>query len=52
MSDEHLLRLKKITHPLATRVPKIILKRVEEEYPALKENLVSVVYVCESENIL
>jgi hypothetical protein len=45
MSDECLLRLKKM-HSLATRVPKIILQRVEEEYPALKESLVSVVYFC------
>jgi hypothetical protein len=52
MSDERLLSLKKILHFLATRVPKIILQRVEEEYPALKESLVSVVYFCESENIL
>jgi hypothetical protein len=44
MSDEHNLRFKKILHSLATRVPKIILQRVEEVYPALKESLVSVVY--------
>jgi hypothetical protein len=44
MSVERLLRLKKILHSLATRVPKIILQRVEEVYPALKESLVSVVY--------
>jgi hypothetical protein len=43
MSVERLLRLKKILHSLATRVPKIILQRVEV-YPALKESLVSVVY--------
>jgi hypothetical protein len=47
MSDEHLVRLRKISHSLATRVPKIILQRVEEVYPAVKESLVSVVYFCE-----
>jgi hypothetical protein len=42
MSDEHILSLKKVLHSLATRVPKIILQRVEEVYPALNESLVSV----------
>ncbi|PNF17531.1 hypothetical protein B7P43_G16827 [Cryptotermes secundus] len=39
MSDEHLLRLRKIMQSLATRVPKIMLQRVEEVYPLLKESL-------------
>jgi hypothetical protein len=45
MCDEQVLNLKEILHSLATRVPKIILQRVEEIFPSLKESVVSV-YPC------
>jgi hypothetical protein len=40
--DEQGLNLQKNLHFLAMRVPKIILQRVEEIFPALKEDLVSI----------
>jgi hypothetical protein len=42
MYEEQDLNLKKILHSLATRVPKIIIQRVEEIFPSLKENLASI----------
>jgi hypothetical protein len=42
MCEEQVLNMK-ILHSLATRVPKIIIQRVEETFPSLKENLVSIV---------
>jgi hypothetical protein len=41
MCDEQVLSPRKIPHS-PTRMPKIVVQRVEEIYPALKESLVSV----------
>jgi hypothetical protein len=43
MGDEHILNLQEILQPLERRVPRIVLQRVEEIFPALNESLVSVV---------
>jgi hypothetical protein len=42
MCDKQTLNFQNIQQSLATRVPKIILQRVEEIFPAVKESLVSV----------
>jgi hypothetical protein len=39
-------RLQKILHSLATRVPKVILHRAEDIFPALNTSLVSRLYLC------
>jgi hypothetical protein len=49
MCDERVPNLPKILQSLATRVPKIVLQRVEEIFPSLKETLVSV-YACAYRN--
>jgi hypothetical protein len=46
MCDEQILQ------SLATRVPKIILQRVEEIFPPLKESLVSVLCLCDQKIFL
>jgi hypothetical protein len=40
-----------ILQSLATRVPKIILQRAEEMFPALRENMVSVLCSCGQKRI-
>jgi len=40
------LRLQKILHSLATRVPKIVLHRAEDIFPALNTSLVSSLWLC------
>jgi hypothetical protein len=40
--EERLVRLRRTLHSLATRVPKVILKRVECTFPVLKNRAVSV----------
>jgi hypothetical protein len=42
MSEERLGRLQRILHSLATRVPRVLLQRVEEMFPSLRETMVSV----------
>jgi hypothetical protein len=42
--EERLARLRRTLHSLATRVPKIILKRVESTFPVLKKKAVSVMH--------
>jgi hypothetical protein len=42
--EERLARLRRTLHSLATRVPKIILKRVDSTLPVLKNNAVSVMH--------
>jgi hypothetical protein len=49
MCDKLSLNLQKALHSLETRVPKIILQRVEEIFPYLKETVVSV-YPCMYKN--
>jgi hypothetical protein len=46
MCDEQGSSLQRILWSLKTRVPKIMLQRVEEIYPLLKERLVSVWHLC------
>jgi hypothetical protein len=46
MCDERISRLQTNLQFLATRVPKIILQRVDEIWPALKESTVSVPCIC------
>jgi hypothetical protein len=41
--DERMSRLKRTLHSLATRVPRIVLKRVELMFPGLNERAVSTV---------
>ena len=43
MSSEPGVSLRTILHSLETRVPKIVLQRVEELYPGVMESMVSVV---------
>jgi hypothetical protein len=40
--EERLARLRRVLHSLATRVPKVILTRVESTFPVLKNQAVSV----------
>jgi hypothetical protein len=40
--DKQVSRLEKILHSLATRVARIVLQRVEETFPAVRERMVSV----------
>jgi hypothetical protein len=42
MCDKQVLSLKKSLHSLPARVPKIVVPRVDEMFPALKESMVSV----------
>ena len=39
-------RLQKILHSLATRVPKVVLHRAEDIFPALNTSLVSILWLC------
>jgi hypothetical protein len=43
--EERLARLRRTLHSLATRVPKIILTRVDLKFPALKNKAVSVMHL-------
>jgi hypothetical protein len=49
--DERVLNLQSILQSLAARVPKIMVQRVEEIYPSLKESLVSGVCLCAQTNV-
>jgi len=40
--DERMSRLKRTLHSLATRVPRIVLKRVELMFPGLNKGVVSI----------
>jgi hypothetical protein len=42
LEEEHFLELRRVLHSLATRVPKVILKRIECTFPVLKNRAVSV----------
>lgn len=52
MSDEQVLDLQKNLHSVSTRVPKIIVRRVEEMFPSLKEGLVSTMCLFVKKQIL
>jgi hypothetical protein len=45
--EERLARLRRTLHSLATRVPKVILKRVDCTFPVLKNRAVSVMNLIE-----
>jgi hypothetical protein len=42
MSEERLARLLRTLHSLATRIPKIVLRRAEDIFPSLQTGMVSV----------
>jgi hypothetical protein len=46
MCEEQVVDLQSILQSLATRVPRIILQRAEEMFPAVRESMVSVLRVC------
>jgi hypothetical protein len=46
MCEEQVVGLQSILRSLAIRVPKIILQRAEEVFPAVRESMVSVLCVC------
>jgi hypothetical protein len=52
MCEERVVRLLSILQSLATRVPRIILQRAEEMFPALRESLVSVLCMCAQKRIV
>jgi type VI protein secretion system component VasA len=52
MGDEHIESLQSSVHFLPTRLPKIILQRVEEEFPTWKEIIVSVMWPCADKRII
>jgi hypothetical protein len=51
MCDEQVLNLQTILQSVGTRVPKIMVQRVEEIYPSLKESVVSGVFLCAETNV-
>ena len=52
MSIEHNSRLQNAMEYHVTKVPVIVLQRVEERYPAVKEGMVSAVCMCAQERVL
>jgi hypothetical protein len=52
MCEEQAARLHRIRHSLATGVPRIVVQRAEEIFPALGETVLSVLYVCPQKSVL
>ena len=52
MSDENSVNLQSSMQFLPTRLPIILLQRVEEEYPAYRENMVSAMCLCADKRIV
>jgi hypothetical protein len=52
MCDEGVLNLQKTLQSLGTKVPKIIVQRVDEIFPSLKESMVSTILVCKENNFI
>jgi len=52
MSDEHTESLQSSMKFLPTRVPKVVLQRVEEEFPTWREIVVSVTWLCADKRII
>ena len=52
MSDEHIVSLQSSMQFLPTRLPVIILRRVEEQFPALMKIMVSAMCLCADKIIL
>jgi hypothetical protein len=50
--EEGVGRLQRILHSLETRVPRIVLQRVEEIFPAVKERIVSELCMCQLEDFV
>jgi hypothetical protein len=46
MCDEKVMSVQNSPMPVAAKVPRIVLQRAEEIFPACKELLVSVFYFC------
>jgi hypothetical protein len=46
MCDERVVDLQSVLQSFARRIPRIILQRAEEMFPALRESLVSVLCMC------
>jgi len=52
MSDKRIESLQSSMKFLPTRVPKIVLQRVEEEFPTWREIIVSVTWLCADKRII
>jgi len=52
MTDEHIESLQSSMKFLPTRVPKLVLQRVEEEFPTWREIIVSVMWLCADKIII
>jgi hypothetical protein len=52
MSDEHIESLQISMQFLPTRLPKIVLQMVEEEFPTWREIIVSVMWPCADKRII
>jgi hypothetical protein len=52
MSNEHIESLQSSMQFLPTRVPKIVLQRVEEEFPIWREIIVSATCLCADKRIV
>jgi hypothetical protein len=52
MCEERVVGLQSVLRSLATRVPRIMLQRAEEMFPALRETMVSVLCMCAQKRIL
>jgi hypothetical protein len=50
--DKQVSGLQKILHSLAARVPRILLQRAEETFPAVRGSIVSVLCLCAQARIL
>jgi hypothetical protein len=46
MCDEHVYNLQSVQQPIGEKVPKVVLRRVEEIFPSLKESSVSFLCLC------
>jgi hypothetical protein len=52
LSDEHIVRLQSTMQFLPTRLPSIVLQRVEEQFPALREIMLRAMCRCADKRIL
>jgi hypothetical protein len=52
MCDDQVSWLRKILQSLANRVPKIVLQRAEDIFPAVRESMVSVLCLCAQKRVL
>jgi hypothetical protein len=52
VSVEHISKLQNAMESVEARVPVIVLQRVEERYPAVREGMVSAACMCAQERVL